>query len=239
MTFNSEIINKILDSIFPLPERFGLVDNEEPIDFEIIQDKVFNADPAANIFFGASKMAIVSPNIGEVAIKIPFNGSFEYDYSASASESEDDLAWNPFLYAPGSKEYDYCLAEYEKYKILKNHKLNCFVAETIFYKTLYNVNIFLQELVISVAEIYENDSLPLASDNSRKTAKEWYIEGKFNINPEWIANCIDTYGESKVKNFLHYCTDIDEDILNDAHSNNYGYRKDNTPVILDYSNFLD
>ena len=63
MTFNSEIINKILDSIFPLPEQFGLIDDEEPIDFEIIQDEVFNIDPAANIFFGASKMVIVSPNI--------------------------------------------------------------------------------------------------------------------------------------------------------------------------------
>ena len=232
MTFNRDFINKILDSIFPLPEEFGLIDNEEPIDFEIIQDKVFNVDPAANIFFGASKMVIVSPTIGDVAIKIPFNGSFEYDYSSS-----EDTIWTPFLFVPGSKEYDYCLAEYEKYEKLKIYELDCFVAKTIFYKTLYNVNIFLQELVTSVAEIYEN--YPLASDNSRKTAKEWYIEGRFNIDPEWIANCIDTYGESKVKNFLYYCTDIDEDILNDAHSNNYGYRKDNTPVILDYSNFLD
>ena len=55
----------------------------------------------------------------------------------------------------------------------------------------------------------------------------------------FLANCLDKYGKSKVKRFLHYCANIDPDILEDIHDGNFGYRKDETPCLLDYSNFND
>ena len=59
------------------------------------------------------------------------------------------------------------------------------------------------------------------------------------MDTNWIANCIDKYGQSKVERFLNYCENIDPDLLEDVHSGNYGYREDGTPAILDFSNFLD
>lgn len=227
MTFNNKIIDEILNSIFPLPEQFGLIDNNEPIDIDYLEDTIRKVDNSAYIEYGASKMVIISPNFGNVVIKIPFNGHFEETYYG-------DLEWYPFEYATGSNISDYCLAEYEKYKKLKTYGLDCFVAKVIYYKTLYGKNIFLQEFVDPLSEIWKS---PLPSDNSKDIAEKWKEERKFRIDTEWIANCIDKYGESKVKRFLHYCSNIDLDIFRDIHRGNFGYRKNDTPAILDFSSY--
>lgn len=232
MTFNHKKIDQILNMIFPLPEEFGvqLFDNFdcEPIDFCRIKHSISKVDSNAFIEFGMSKLVIISPNIGNVVIKIPFNGYFEEDPDTG------EIFWNPFEGASGSDFSDYCLTEYEKFKDLKFYGLNCFVAKTLFYKTIDGVRIFLQEKVVSKAESCGG---PCASENSKKLANKWYKEGKFDIDPSWIANCLDRYGKSKVEKFLCYCSAIDFDILDDIHSGNFGYRDNGTPVILDFSNY--
>lgn len=230
MTFNHELVNQFLEAIFPLPQQFGIFLNEEKsselTDFSYFEEVIYDIDPNASICFGASKMVIISPNLGNIVIKIPFNGHF----------NETDDKWCPFMWATGSDPTDYCLAEYEKYNKLKTYGLDCFVAKVLYYKTICGTRIFLQE------KITPEDDLCFSNQPSKKSqdlANRWYDEGKFYINPEWIANCLDKYGTSKVKRFLYYCTNIDLDILEDIHSGNYGYRDNETPCLLDYSNFLD
>lgn len=232
MTFNKENIDKILDAIFPLPENFGIIvdyeDTSQPECIDEIFEAIWDVDKEASVNFGASKLVISSPNIENVVIKIPFNGYYQIDSIFG------NLDWFPFEWASGSDETDYCLTEYEKYKKLKERKLNCFVAKTFYYKTLYGVRIFLQEKVTSVADGWDN---PNPSKNSRDIAKKWYKEGKFYIDPEWIANCLDRYGKSKVEKFLYYCSNIDSEILEDVHSGNFGYRSNGTPALLDFSSY--
>lgn len=235
MTFNSKIINNILDNIFPIPENFGVLvscsDGTEPINFNELKTAVFDADPSASIYFGMSKLVIASPNIGNVVIKIPFNG-----YWMETDCETGEIEWNPFEWAAGTDKSDYCLTEYEKYERLKTYDLNCFAAKIIYYKTICGVKVFLQEYVEPLAESCKS---PNASNNSKNLAKKWKDEGKFYINQDWIANCLDKYGESKVERFLYYCDNLDPDILEDVHSGNFGYRKDGSPCLIDYSNYGD
>lgn len=235
MTFNHNLINKFLEAIFPLPQEFGVVwDDYEnmPIDFPFFKKSINNVDPDASIFFGASKIVICSPNLKNVVIKIPFNGYF----IETEENGECDRDWYPFEWATGSDTSDYCLAECEKYHRLKAYGLDCFVAKTFHYKTIDGVRIFLQEKVIPENNLY---TIKKPSKKSQELANKWHKEGKIYIKPEWIASCLDKYGESKVERFLHYCTNIDLDILEDLHSGNFGYRNNETPCILDYSNYME
>ena len=227
MNINKEKIDKILEAIFPLPEEFGLYyDNADSPYLRTLEETIYEVDKKATIMYGMSKFVIMSPYFGDVVIKIPFNGYFNYENN-----------WCFFEGGSGPDFTDYCYAEYEKFKELQKHKLNCFVAKTLLYKTIGNFNIFLQERVTPEKDSWKP---PIASDNSKKIAEEWYDEGRFIfIESDWIANCIDKYGEAKVKQFLDYCNEMDRDILADAHSGNYGYRINKTPCILDYSDFLD
>ena len=234
MVFNHELVNKFLEAIFPLPERFGLLcyneQESEPIYFQSFQNAIWEVDEDASVDFGISKIVIMSPNLGDVVIKIPFNGYFEETISTKS------MNWYPFRWAPGSDSNDYCLAEFQKYNRLKTYGLGCFVAKTFFYKKICGVRVFLQEKIIPYCDLYD-DKKP--SQKSLDLADKWYNEGKICIEPEWIANCLDKYGKSKVERFLNYCVNIDPDILEDVHYGNFGYRENNTPCILDYSNFVD
>lgn len=241
MVFNQKLVDDFLDAIFPLPEEFGIVSMAEegeedyPVNFDALRQEIFDVDSSARVDWGMSKLVISSPNLNNIVIKIPFNGY----YMQLVDESKEDPTyfheWCEFEFATGSDCSDYCLSEYEKYQRLAVYSLDCFVAKTMFYKTIDGIRIFLQEEVIPFSD--SADEYP-ASLMSKKIANKWHKDREFSgIDPDWIANCIDIYGISKVKRFLFYCKNIDLDILEDMHDSNFGYRKNSTPVILDYSNF--
>lgn len=236
MTFNHQLVNQILTTIFPLPEEFGVIIYDgtpwQPNEFSLIQEKLAKLNKKISVNFGMSKMVILSPYLGDIVIKIPFNGYFYEDNDTA------ELEWYPFTWANGSDCSDYCLTEYEKYCDLKTQRLDCFVAKIFYYKTIDGIKIFLQERVIPKETIFKDQEYK-ASINSLTLAKKWYKENKFCIDPTWIASCIDKYGKNKVERFLNYCNDIDLDILGDIHSGNYGYRNNQTPCILDYSNYSE
>lgn len=235
MTFNYLLVNQFLDTIFPLPEEFGLIFDDgyghsELPDYEQLLIKLRSVDPDVSVECGMSKFVILSPNLKGIVIKIPFNGCYIED------EEDGSLKWEFFESAPSEDFSDYCLAEFEKYKNLKANKLNCFVAKTYFYKTISGIRVFIQEEATA-----KNNTLniPQASKASFELAKSLNKGSSCCINAEWLANCLDKYGKSKVKRFLNYCESVDFDIIADLHSGNLGYRFNNTPVILDYSNFLN
>jgi hypothetical protein len=213
MTFNYELVNKIIDEILPLPYQFGIDLEEESELPDWIEEDIMGhlslVDPDARLYHGVSKLVIVSPNLGGVVIKIPFNGWY-------------DDGFYEFCEANAADQTDYCLAEYEKYLELKERHLDCFVAKTLLYKKICGVRIFIQEWATSVEDDYE-DHLP--SPGSRELAKEWEDNDNFCADSEWIANCIDYYGQKKVEEFLNYCRCEDTDIVADLHSQNYGYRE--------------
>lgn len=238
MVFNNELVNNILDAVFPLPENFGIIlyaNNYE--EDELLQDIEYNIkqiDSTASIEYGMSKMVIISPKLENIVIKIPFNGYYMEEKDLDTEECKK--VWEPFYWAPCSNTSDYCLAEFEKFDRLKTYDLDCFVAKTIYYKNIFDTNVFIQEQVTPV-DCSEKVYRP--SKKSRDIAEKWHEEEKIYMDTDWIANCIDKYGQSKVERFLNYCSNIDPDILEDMHGGNYGYREDGTPALLDFSNYLD
>lgn len=231
MTFDHKLVDEFLKAVSPLPEHFGVIcysdRKEEPVYFNFFQEAVKKVDPNAVLYFGMSKIVITSPLLNNIVIKIPFNGCFEEGYY-------DYYDWTPFEWASGSDNADYCLTEFEKYKKLKTYGLDCFVAKTLFYKKINNVRIFLQEYVIPESN---SCSIHIPSKKSQGIAYRWKDEGKICIDINWIANCLDKYGKSKVERFLNYCDNIDLDILEDIHKGNFGYRRNGTPCLLDFSSF--
>lgn len=241
MEFEAKLIDKLVNAIFPLPENFGITEyddvGEELDDEYLYRQALHEVDSQAEIFYGMSKLVITSPNLHGTVIKIPFNGYYMYECERDEEDeiTYENCVWNPFGFAHSSDRSDYCLSEYEKYLELKSNKLNCFVAKTYFYKIINGIRIFLQEEVIPEEQDYSEHC---SSKESQKIAKKWRKEGKFyGIDSEWIANCIDEYGKSKVEQFLNYCNTVDFDILEDMHCSNYGYRENGTPCLLDFSNF--
>ena len=236
MNINTALIDKFLEAVFPLPEHFGMIDTPEgdflPVDYEEFYNAVSSVDSEAIVNFGMTKIVIYSPSLNGVVIKIPFNGVFDiYD-------EEEDFRY--FENAGASDTSDYCLAEYEKYKALYLQGLECFLARTMFYTKKDNVRVFLQE------EIREYSSFDLkrkkihASIESKELAKTIiHRSRKCPFHREWLEDCIEVYGFEKVQDFMCYCENVDNEITQDMHSGNYGYRPNGLPAILDFSGYYD
>ena len=239
MVFNYNMVNKIIEALPPLAENFGIIYYENgddvhlyPIYEEEFEYRLRQVDSSIRIEYGASKLVITSPKLDGVVIKIPFSG-----YYSTYEEDETFPEWEPFRYASGTKENDYCFAEYEKFKALKKQGLDCFVAKTFLYKTIStNTAVFIQEAITPLGYLWKPR---IPSKESKDLAKKIKEEREISISSDWIANCLDYYHQSKVERFFSYCQDVDLDILGDMHYQNYGYRRNGTPAILDFSDFQD
>lgn len=240
--FNKHIVNLILEKIFPLPKNFGITLEEggesvEPTAYWNIRRKLMSIDPMIELYFGVSKLVIDSTLLPNIVIKIPFNGLYEYEFNERTGKFSE-LVWKPFTGATFISPSDYCLKECEKFNELKKEKLHCFIAETHLFKTVDNINIFIQEKIRRLKEVHD---IPKASKETKKIIQNLYANGDLDIdiNTIWFAKSINDYGENKVKHFLDYCNNIDFDILEDIHDDNIGYRLNGTPCIFDYSSFND
>lgn len=236
LKYNKAAVDELIEVIYPyLNEHF---EETSPL-----YSAVENFDHDAQLYHGVSKIAIECPRFNGVVVKISKRGQ----YFLMDREDGQDYEWAPFICAKdGVDGNDYCLAEYNKYLALKEQGLDSFVAETVlhssFEKDGITFNIFVQEIVSSYMDCCD---CPLPSKESSTAAKEYQEEEDENdticgFAEDWVANCIDMYGQEKLDSFLTYCCEVDPDIRKDNHYANYGYRCCNkTPCILDYSNFDD
>lgn len=232
MKYNKEIVDKMLAAVFPLPAKFGVYSTDDPkfhqcqgfSDSARLNRVLSEIDPQVVINYGMTKMVIIAPSLGEVVIKIPFNGFYSFE--------EGTRFWYRLPYG----SYSYCMSEYKKFCKLKHLNLKGFLAKTIFYEERDGVCIFLQERVNPRDEMIK---APHYSFESQEIVEKWQKMNTFPIlDAEWTAACIDKYGKFKTEKFLYYCMDFDNDLIEDWRDENIGYRNNGTPVILDYANFL-
>lgn len=253
MNFDKEVIDKMINIFPPIlgDDPFGLLMNEdgplEPIYFDLIQKEICKIDKDAELKFGMSKLVIIAPSLIDVVIKIPFKGFYDaycddYDFHNSDivyfDKDDYEYDFSYFSYARSKKDHsNYCQAEYEIYKKLKERDLDIFVAETQFYTTLSNgMPIYIQERAYSE----EDDTSWInkkSSQHSKNLARQLSEDREIAVNQEWIGICIDRYGEKKTEQFLDYCAYKEPMILSDSHTGNIGYREDGSPLIIDYSGF--
>ena len=260
MNFNRELALKLVNAVFNMmPEdyQFGPVcENDQiPTNFEMIYDEVQSVDADAELYYGISKLVIISPHLGDYVIKVPFNGMYEENYDCGCSKEdgcdyngrcccycehgiEPDYKdyWCNYSNADSPTGWNYCDAEWQKYKNLRKIGLDCFVAKTYPFIEIEGFKCFIQEVAIAEDDA-DGDETSRVTKASRKKAENINSEFHCCLNEDWLGLCVETFGANKVRRFMKYVEKKDPEILNDMHSGNYGYRPNGIPCILDFSSF--
>lgn len=250
MRYNRDVAMRIFEILEDcLPANFGKIqDDDFIVDMGEIEDRIWAIDHTVKFYSGISKLAIVAKSLGEVAIKVPFNGCYEYseeyyDYLHS-DEYDDEEDWGfsskyyfeKFCGGGGRYNDDYCAEEYATYKELKELGYENFVAETELLGGINGMYILVQEFVTSMNDFDKKIINSKKSVEASKRIREDYISAN-NVDDDWVAACIEHYGEELSEKFFNYTEEDGYSILADAHWGNYGYREDGSPCVLDFSDY--
>lgn len=247
MKFNAGLGEKIVETLIKsIPEGGyfyleyqGLDDvccaneeNNEIVELSDIKEALYKIDPTIEIHFGYSKVVITSPNLDGAVIKIPFKGYYTL--------LDHEYRFVSFDYAPIENHWNYCEYECKVYKYMVDCGFGDFFAEIAYFASLGNFDCYIQEYVASKATI----GLPSISDKSIYKAADFCAEVGQDLFDDfnWLGFCIETYGEEIVYYFLQLFEEdemLNECIMSDLHSKNYGQRMSGTPCILDYCGFFD
>ena len=212
------IVNDILSLSFPA--EFGSDEaGEETYSIEDVYDQL---DSNVATAFGASKFVIFL-NDDEV-VKVPFNGCFWYDDDAEGGMRFDEFNNN-----------DYCATEAAVYADAVALGIEKFFASTKYYgSTVDHTPIYVAERVYTFFENNEVRSKTKSSEESIKKATEVKKESHIGFPSEWLAQAIEYYGIDAVMDLIAF---IELEHIRDFHTGNVGFRKDGSPVILDYSGY--
>lgn len=213
-------VKDILNISFPA--EFG--SNEDGEDTYAIEDVYNQLDSNVKTAYGASKFVILL-NDKEV-VKVPFNGCFWYD------DIDEEGGWRFDEF----NNNDYCATEAAIYADAVALGVEKFFASTKYYgSTVEGTPIYISERVYG---LYENDDARYkitSSEDSNKKATE--IRNGYSSPiacTEWLAKAIEFYGINAVMDLLAF---IELEHISDFHTGNIGFRKDGSPVILDYSGY--
>lgn len=262
MSFNRELALKLVDAVFDMmPEdyQFGPVCGNDliPTNFKMIYDEVKRIDADADLHYGISKLVIISPHLGNYVIKVPFNGIYEENYHYKCAldgecpyshcdcyacehgiEPDPKEYWCDYSNADSPTGWNYCEAEWQKYKNLRKIGLDCFVAKTYPFIEIGGFKCFIQEVATAEDDADGNETSRVTAA-SRKKAENLNSEFHYGLDEDWLGLCIEIFGAKKVRHFMRYARYTDHEILDDMHSGNYGYRPDGTPCILDFASFYN
>lgn len=244
MTLDKDLIQGIINSL-EVPSHFGIDEDGEDIDgvFDSTEYAIRDTLPSKtyNIFSGVSKMVIV-PLFCDFVFKVSFNGYYYYPYNPNRMEDvgEDIEEFEYFGGSGGSDSSDYCLAEYEKYQELKEAGISQLFAETQYAgNTKDGVRIFVQEKAYPLSR--QSKSKKPISQASRDKAKAIKDKATYEVfdyiyNQEWWAAVIECYGEEMIQKLENYIQH-DDSVVEDMHNDNYGWRLDGTPCIIDFTDY--
>ena len=174
--------------------------------------------------YGASKFVIFAND--EEVFKIPFNGSFFWDY-----EQEESI-FDEFQHIK-----DYCDYEADIYADAVDAGIEKMFAGTRFVGFTKDGTRFYASERIHIYIDYENE--PKASKEGTSKLEEMRKNGTplaRRIDANWLASAIDCYGEEYVEEVLNF---LHEKGVDDFHSGNMGYRNNGEPCFIDYSGYME
>lgn len=243
LEFNTVLANKILVTLASqLEDTFSKGSGDEPSPaFYEIRYALEEIDPTIRIYCGATKMAIVTPKLNGVVIKVPFSGWY---YATSLWEDdnysyEERYGFERFCGGGGKNCDDYCFLENEIYNSLIEMDLTDFVAKTEVLGWIGNKCIIVQEEVISEQNNRQFHDYSCESEKASKELQEDFFSTE-EFPDDFLALLVDKYGKEKCEQFFEYCEEEEggAHILEDVHDANYGYRKkDGTPCLLDFCGY--
>ena len=215
-----------------VPEEFGC---SEEGDITSNMDEVMEQLPrSCKTLWGITQFCIIFPDTNEV-IKIPFNG-LEYCYYDE--DEERDITY----FSRFHDCRDYCTRSFNLYELAEDFGIEQILAKIDYLGTSADghTKIYLQEKV-DTFNYSDGSKRYFKTEERRNKSKEKLLKLQKNSKlrwsffpTDWIAAALDFYGEDFMKHFLTFCRDND---LSDFHEGNVGWRKDGTPVILDWAGF--
>ena len=236
---NKNYVYSLLENV-EFPEQFGFNDDTDELDCnEDILAVVNDVDVAVKSCYGASKYVLMNDSLSYV-IKIPFNGFWTETYTDDEVDSEEiEYEFSYFngacrdSYATDMIYSDnYCKTEMRLFQVMEEQGLDMFFARIEYAGTINGKEVYVQEKVIPYKRSKKTGvSSPLAEKLS--STPRIYLES------DWIEAAIQFYGEVLTKQFINFLsTDEDGEIIGgDLHTDNYGYREDGSPCLLDYSGY--
>ena len=208
-----------------LPNMVNFIDDDayyfyDSLDAKIKEEYDYN--------YGATKCVLI-PHKGDYVIKIPFTGVWDFDSDAPTT----------FCSAPCSeRDWDYCGAEYERYKEAYRNNLKDYFAPVLCIGCVGHFPIYVQAKCITLEDKYScgcAKSFRFSDEERNKTlkiSKACWV----NINLDWLTDFRLSYGEKIFDTFLRFLCDREWD--DDLRTENIGYLNDR-PVLIDYAGFLE
>lgn len=231
----NEKVLKDLFSKITIPSQFGgNIDREDYTNIDEWVSGIINKNKLNNSTeyrHGVSKAVFIFNNLNFV-IKIPFNGSWECDYDFD-KDSERIIEISRYWY--NFMTEDYCEKELSKYTKAKEKGLEVFFAAIDNFTLSENRKpIYIQEKVIPFYE-YEKENEIFITEEHETLAKKLRCNFRSRLFDKWIAAAIKYYGFDLTEKFLSFVEKEDCEIGADLHTENYGFRENGTPCLLDYS----
>ena len=177
---------------------------------------------------GATKLVLWFTSLPNYVIKIPFSGHILGEYDERTSRWSD--TYIPFNGASAKGDWNYCEKEVSLYKKAKEKNVNMFFLETILVGEIDNYPIYMQKMCETY---YDKEHEDLSYDEVDYTITLCKDAGVTPLKDNWVFDAIQYYGLLKVKEFLKF---LHNNKINDLHSNNLGYYKDQ-PIIIDYAGY--
>ncbi len=200
-----------------IPENFGC---DEDGYGEMLED--FAEQFPCEYAYGISKFVIFMND--EYVAKIPFNGEWFY------SDDEEDYVFDTFTVVD-----DYCAEEAYIYDCAKNRGIEEFFAETKFAGyTKDHTPFYLSERINKTLDESWDDVRDVDTTSAREYVRSDKGSGLRDrrLSDRWLAVALEKYGQEKVDKFAEFIEEFD---INDLHCANVGFRKDGSPVLIDYS----
>lgn len=208
-----------------IPSKLGgIIDEEDYADVDKVGRDAYHLG-AWDWSHGVSKMAIVDKGSTYV-LKIPFNVMWDVAWDHENETYDYDNAYADYF------DYDYCALEAENYETLEDAGFGCFLARTRFYDECNSGWMTVQERCYDIGG---NRS----SEETREALKVFksreYDYIGMTMPMDLFGSFVEAYGLDLTLKFIQFCRESGYGILDDLHSENYGYRADGTPCIIDFS----
>jgi len=155
----------------------------------------------------------------------------EYSYCDHSFCPQFEYAYNPI---DGTYGWNYCDAELGYYTLAKEKGIEEFFAATFYAgeRKVDGVPIYLQEKITTLYSRSDKEHTQEDLNSTSAFLDETKVYCPLEL--DFVCDLIQNYGAEKTKEF---CDFLDEYNISDLHRNNYGYRPDGTPCLIDFSDF--
>ncbi len=217
-----------------IPDQLGIYEEsdgftastENYIDEVLREAKLNNLN--VSYYSGASQLVFIeNEDTANRVYKLPFDGMIR-EWS-EYNEEIDDYDWKEEW---ENYKTNYTAKTLELYNSAIEEEVNEFFADIKKEAFSFNHCVIYSQAFVVPRNAQTKSTHP--SEDSLNKAKKIREKKYIPFTVDWVAVCIEMYGENKFNQLLNFINEYD---IRDLHQGNYGFTRDGKPMILDYSSF--